>query len=489
MDKIVSRESLLSKIQLLEETAMQTGRLQTALQESEEKFRVLAETMPTGILLYQDDRWIYANRAAEILSGYRISELLQMNFWDVVHPDDRQMIKDRGEKRQQGEATISRYECRILARDGQMKWIDLAGATTTIGGRPAGVVAVSDITRRKEMEEQLRKSEEQYRLLAETLSDVIFTADENLRITYVNSAVTRLRGYSVEEALTHTLEDILTPASLKVALAAYDEEMRIEAAASGRPDLHRILTLELEVKRKDGSTVWTEIIFKPLRDNQRKFTGVLSVVRDISDRKRVEEELRQSEGKYRRLAETLPDVIFTMDKNLRITYMSPAITRLRGLTVEESLIQGLENILTPKSLDMALKTFAEEMTIEADPAKDLHRTCTLELEQFHKDGSTLWTETVFRAIRNDREELVGLLGITRDITERKKAQSQIKVLSGMLPICGLCKKIRDDEGYWQQLENYISEHSAAEFTSGMCPDCAKKFLIKSVNGNYANGKT
>ena len=86
-----------------------------------------------------------------------------------------------------------------------------------------------------------------------------------------------------------------------------------------------------------------------------------------------------------------------------------------------------------------------------------------------------------------------MLGIARDIAERKKAAcererlmterqkalSEIKVLSGMLPICSSCKKIRNDEGYWEQLENYISEHSTAEFTHSFCPDCAKKFYKKS----------
>ncbi|MEE9913456.1 MAG: PAS domain S-box protein [Deltaproteobacteria bacterium] len=478
-----------NRIRVLEEAVAEAGRLQAALQESEETFRVLAESTPTAVLLYQDNRWIYSNPAAEMITGYGAAEFLGMNFWDIVHPDYRTLIQERGRRRQRGEETVNRYEFKIITKGGGEKWVDLAGASTIIGGRPAGVLSVFDITDRKQAEEELRKSQEKYRLLTETLSDVIFTTDENLRITYINQAVTRLRGYSVEEAMAQSIEDILTPASLETALNSFAEEMRLEADGLLDPD--RILTLHLEATCKDGSTVWTETIFKPIRNEEDGFAGVLAVTRDISDRKRTEEALRKSEEKYRLLTESLADVIFTLDENLRTTYLSPSVTRLRGYTLEEAMAQSLEDILTPASLEMARAALAG-MGVEARGSHDPHRVCTLELEETCKDGSTVWTESIFSALRDKDNKFVGFQGITRDITERKKATeererliaerqkalSEIKVLSGMLPICSYCKKIRNDEGYWEHLENYISDRSGAEFTSGMCPDCSKKFIQK-----------
>lgn len=475
------------KIGVLGDEALEHLRIQEALKESEAKFRVLGDATPTAVMLYQDNRFIYMNKSAERISGYSAAELYNINYWGIVHPDYRALVEERGLKRQNSEETISRYEFKIIAKDGTEKWVDLAGASTMIGGRPAGIISLVDITDRKRMVEDLRKSEAKYRLLTETLADVIFTTDENLRITYVNPAVTRLRGYTVEEATGETVDRILTPESLKVALKSFEEEMKLEA--SGFRDPHRILKLELEVTRKDGATVWTEIIFKPIRNEQDQFTGVLAVARDISDRKQAREELHTSEEKYRLLAETIPDAIFTMDLDFRITYMSPAVTRLRGYTVEESMAQRMEEILTPASLETAMKAFAEEMAMEAGASVDYHRTRTLELEEICKDGSTIWTETIFSAIRDQDHKMIGMLGITRDITERRKAAeererliaerqkalSEIKILSGMLPICSSCKKIRNDKGYWEQLENYIKDHSGAEFTHGLCPECAKIF--------------
>lgn len=470
---------------------LESLRVQEALKESEAKFRALGDSTPTAVMLYQDNRFIYMNKAAETISGYSAAELYNINYWSVVHPDYREIVAERGRRRQQGEDAVNRYEFKIITKDGMEKWVDLAGATTMIGGRPAGIISVSDITERKRMEEELRKSEAKYRLLTETLADVIFTSDENLRITYVSPAVTRLRGYTVEEATGETVDRILTPESLKIAIDAFEKEMKLEN--SGFRDPYRILKLELEVTRKDGSTIWTEIIFKPLRNEEDKFTGVLAVARDISDRKQAREELHTSEEKYRLLTETLPDAIFTMDLNFGITYMSPAVTRLRGYTVEEAMAQRIEEILTPDSLETAMKAFAEEMAMEAAGTVDVNRTRTLDLEEKCKDGSTIWTETIFSAIRDQDHKMIGMLGITRDITERrkaseerekliaerKKALSEIKILSGMLPICASCKKIRNDEGYWEQLENFIKNRSGAEFTHGLCPDCADKFSQKA----------
>ncbi|MCX7681394.1 MAG: response regulator [Anaerolineae bacterium] len=143
---------------------------------------------------------------------------------------------------------------------------------------------------RDEVIEQLRASEARYRLLAENASDLIFTLDMNLRFTYVSPAVTRIRGFAVEEAMAQTLAEALTPASLEVAMRALQEEL--EREAKGEMEQFRTRTLELEGTCKDGSTVWMETTFTPLRDQEGRMVGLLGIARDISERKRAEEELR-----------------------------------------------------------------------------------------------------------------------------------------------------------------------------------------------------
>jgi len=127
----------------------------------------------------------------------------------------------------------------------------------------------------------------------------------------------------------------------------------------------------------------------------------------------------ESERKYRLLADNVSDVIWTMDLNLRYTYVSPSVMRMRGFSAEETMAQTLEEVLTPKSLEIVTKVFNEELVIEGMKQKDLSRSHTLELEQKCKDGSTMWTEITVSFLRNPNGQPVGILGVTRDITERK----------------------------------------------------------------------
>jgi PAS domain S-box-containing protein len=136
-------------------------RIEKSLKESEEKFRILAESTPMAILMYQNDKWIYANPAAEALLEYSEQELCAMNFWDVVHPDDKAIVMERGSKRQRGEEEVVGYEFRVINKHREIKWVLLYGATVMYKGKPAGLISVLDITERKKIEEEKRKLQEQ----------------------------------------------------------------------------------------------------------------------------------------------------------------------------------------------------------------------------------------------------------------------------------------------------------------------------------------
>lgn len=136
------------------EAAIKTGQIEDTLFGIEEKFRIIADSTPIAVMLHQDDRWIYVNRAAETITGYPANELPGKVFWDIVHPDYKTLVRERGRKQQQGEATTNRYEFKIVTKHGVEKWVDLTGASMLIGIRPAGVISVADITDRKQAEEE-----------------------------------------------------------------------------------------------------------------------------------------------------------------------------------------------------------------------------------------------------------------------------------------------------------------------------------------------
>lgn len=155
------------------------------------------------------------------------------------------------------------------------------------------VLLKKEVAEHMQTEEALRESEKLYRLLADNVTDVIWVRDMNLRLTYVSPSITNQTGYTVEETMDRTLEEALTPDSLKLAVEIFTEELAIEERE--QKELFRSRTIELEVKCKDGSTIWTEVTMSFLRDQLGNTTGVIGVTRDITNRKHLEAQLQQAQ--------------------------------------------------------------------------------------------------------------------------------------------------------------------------------------------------
>ncbi len=125
--------------------------------ESEEKFRNLAESTPTAIMLFQDENWVYANSAAQEMTGLSEEELVRQKFWDIVHPDFKEIIKAKGLERQEHEMGPGRYEICVIHKSGREVWVDLSAASITYKGQPAGIISASDISKRRQAEVDLKQ--------------------------------------------------------------------------------------------------------------------------------------------------------------------------------------------------------------------------------------------------------------------------------------------------------------------------------------------
>lgn len=147
--------------------------------------------------------------------------------------------------------------------------------------------------------------------------------------------------------------------------------------------------------------------------------------KELAERQRVNDQLQESEKRYRLLAENASDVIWTMDMDLRSTYTSPSVKRLRGYEAEDTMAQPLQHALTPASFEAVTRALEEELAAEKLPEKDLTRSRTLELEVMHRDGSTVWVESTMTFLRGPDGRPVEILGVNRDLTERKRAEDNI----------------------------------------------------------------
>jgi PAS domain S-box-containing protein len=192
-------------------------------------------------------------------------------------------------------------------------------------------------------------------------------------------------------------------------------------------------------------------------------------------------ERRQAEEKYRDLFEHANDAILLVDADHRFVDVNRKVGELLGYTKEELLKMGIADIIPP---DQASRSATE---LEKLRTQGSYENFVGKVRR--RDGQWVDVEVSSSAIVVDGK-VVGSRDVVRDITERKKAEAEregmiselkeslakVRTLSGLLPICAGCKKIRDDKGYWTQIEAYLHEHAATEFTHGLCPQCAKELF-------------
>jgi diguanylate cyclase (GGDEF)-like protein/PAS domain S-box-containing protein len=561
---LFDEEGQYAGIQMTGRDITERTQAQEALQEAKKFSDSLIVSMKDGVSVL-DSRGVHldANTALCQMTGFSREELIGVGpphpYWA---PEAYEEIERAFQKTTRGQ--FGDFELTFMRKNGER--FPVIVSPSWLKDQQGNVISyfatIKDITERKRAEEELEESERRYRLLAENATDIIWTMDMNLRPTYTSPSVTRMLGYTVEEAMAQTLEEVMTPASLEVARKVVAEELAIEKME--QKDLFRSRTLEVEQYCKDGSTVWLEVTMTLLRDEDNRAVGILGVSRDITKRKRAQEALRESEGRlrailesvrtgivtidaethvitdanpaavkligapkeeivgsvchryicpaeegrcpitdlgqtvdnservllraeggscpiiktvvtvniggrkhllesftditerkraeealreserrYRLLAENTSDLIWTMDMTLRYTYVSPSIMRMRGYTPEEVVGATIAQTLTPASREVARKVLAEELAVERMEHKDLYRPRRLEFEVYCKDGSTIWTEMNMTFMRDPDDRPIGILGVTRNITERKRAEEERERLHAELEVRAITDSLTD----------------------------------------------
>jgi len=386
---------------------------QSNLEVSQNRYFELYDLAPVGYLsLNANGLILEANLTTAAMMEREKNDLVNRPLSQFISPPDQDIHFLNFRQLLQSGAPQA-YELRLLKSDSSNFWarIEAAAGKDAEGGLVCRV-AISDISLRKRAEEALRKSEEKYRLIAESTTDVIAIHDLDLNATYVSPSEERLRGFTPAESMAQTIDQLLTPDSLVLAREVLAKELLEEA--NGVIDPNRTKTLELEEYRKDGSTVWVEVVVSFLRDAAGKPTGILSVARDITTRKAAAEAARISEEKYLPIAD-ISEVINIRDMELNLIYASPSVERLRGYTVPEAMKQTIEQILTPESLRRARAVLAEEMALWASGKADPEKSVKIELEGYHKDGSLIPVEVTVLFLRDQAMKPIGIVTVARKI--------------------------------------------------------------------------
>lgn len=264
------------------------------LRESEEKFRALAESTPAAIFIYQGEYFQYLNPAAEHLTGYTLNEIYGMKFFELVHPDHREIVRERGLKRQIGEEVENRYIFKIIRKDGQTRWVDFGAEIIEYKGKPAGIGTAYDITDRIEFEEKLRASEEKYRLLIENQTDLVVKVDLEGRFLFVSESYCKTFGKSQEELLSNKFLPLVHPDDRETTMK---EMERLYSHPHSCYIEQRALTV--------NGWRWFSWVDTMVFDENGNPIEIIGVGRDITEKKMAELALKESQKELKRSEEML----------------------------------------------------------------------------------------------------------------------------------------------------------------------------------------
>ncbi len=266
---------------------------------------------------------------------------------------------------------------------------------------------IQDVTEQKQAEEALRRSEARYRFLTENIEDVIWQMSPDLRFTYVSPSVTKKLGYDADEMMGENILDLLVPESRERASSVFGQRMKWLKENSSL-DGH---TYELEFVRKDGGIVWIEITSNPSFNEDGNLVGFQGVARDVSDRKRAEESLRESESLFRSYVESAPLGIWETDGVGRIVSANRATTEITGYSHEQLLGMNMFDFCLSEELPQIHEQFERLVRTESESA---------EIQVKRSDGSIIWESVNAVKLSENR-----YLFFIQDITEKKHAQEEI----------------------------------------------------------------
>ncbi len=290
--KPVNIEQLLVTIR----RAIEKRQADLALVESERHYQALADVAPVGIFRTDaQGNTTYVNPRWTRISGFSSEQALGSGWFNALHPEDRPRI-EQGWQETIAKRQVSAAEYRFLHQDGSITWvIGQAQPEFDASGNFTGYIGtITDITSRKQIEEDLRNSEARYRLITDHIEDIVWQMDVNFRFTYVSPAVMRVMGYTPEEACQHKVTDFLDDNGIFHLQSLIQKHMWDESPAAPTP-------FEYQMQHKNGQWVPVEVVSSAVYSPDRTLIGFVGVTRDITERKRIEKTLKENEQRIKRL--------------------------------------------------------------------------------------------------------------------------------------------------------------------------------------------
>ena len=466
-----------------------------AIEESEARVHdvlrerdIVLENALVGISVVRDRKQTWMNRRTEELFGYTAEEMRGKSTL-MLYPSSQvyeRIGREAYSALSRGRDFVSESEMR--RKDGSVFWVRSQAKCIAPSDPALGSIWIlDDITAQKEMELKLRQSEERYRSVVSTMAEGVILWDAHGTIVAANAAAERILGVAAAAMRGSTLVNQSWPM------------VREDGSPLG-PDEHparvTLRTAEpvfgaiLGVVKPEGVT-WIAVNSQPLRIDGGAPSGVVTTFADVTEMKRQQDLVRESQQQLALVLDGSNDGFWDLDLRARRFTFSERCFEIIDEKPQRVMTSGRFwwDRLHPDDLRAVRRALGEHLS---------GRSERIDTEYRLRDasGAWKWVRAVGMAVKRGGDgRATRLAGTLRDLTSRHQAREElraalaeneklvselrqalqsVKTLSGLLPVCAWCHKIRTDTGYWQKIESYVSQHTEARFTHGLCPDCYSK---------------
>jgi len=392
-------------------------RLERDLHESEARFRNLVQTTPD--VIYRCDaegRFLFMAEGSEALFGWTPAEVASLTFADLTAEESLaealvNFVEQHGEH-----DVVRRFRYMLRHRDGTSFPGEISSVSVWEDGRFAGVQGtVRDISEQERLERELRESQDRYRFLVENSPDVVFSTDAEGRFTFMSESMERMSGWPPNEVTGEHFSKVVDEAS-------HPEAMTRWVALAADPATEQVAHIKL--RSPDGRLVPVEVSAIGMLDADGQFAGIHGSTRDISERDRLERELRESEERYRYLVASSPDLVWLTDAEGTLTFISDAARSMLGFEPTDLMGRPYPEIFAPEARRDAMVRFR---WLARHPAA-VHR---MRLPFRHADGRDVMVEINGTGMTADGR-FIGAHGAARDVSERDRLERDLRRQAGEL---------------------------------------------------------
>ena len=382
--------------------------------QAEQRYRTVADfTYDWEYWKSPDETLLYVSPSCERITGYKPEEFINNPefFRELILPEDKTRWDEHHQKALK-EKGLLETQFRIHKQDGQTRWIEhVCQPVTDEKGEFLGFRASNrDITERKKVEEDIARQAKLLDLIFKYSLDSIVLLDKDYNFIWVSETYAKSCQRDSSEFAGHNHFEFY-PSSLK-------EEF--DAVKKGKSIYRKYARPFIFPDHPEwGETYW-DLGLVPILDDGGEIEMFLFTLKDVTERKRMESKLEESERKYRELVEDINDVIYSIDTKGNIAYISPAVKSIFGYEPHELMGKQISNFVHSDDLQAMKKGFESSLADRATPA---------DYRALKKDGSYIWIRVLSNPIKDDNNNVIGIRGVVSDITKRKQAERQVREMA------------------------------------------------------------